>query len=103
MMEVVNEYAHWIAGLNKYYGHKLFFLNIPTPAYSNKFVQAKYNKFVGLIDLFTGRLLAHPHKLGCNLIDVHKLTGNVFRFSYLKYQIDNRHLGQNIMKSCING
>ena len=86
-------YLQWFAVQNKTQCHRLFFLNVPAPAYNKNYDENKNADVAKVVERFNAEIEKHLFKYSFNLIDVFKFTIGKDGFSNGLFHIDNYHLG----------
>ena len=95
----VNGFINWFSRQNEALGHRLFFFNVPAPAYNDTISSALNIKVCETVLAFNEALEKKVSENRFKLIDVHSFTANEQGFSNKKYHIDGHHLGPKAIRA----
>ena len=93
----VSGYLKWFEKANTRSKHRLYFFTVPAPIFDPS-ITDKVNKEVSdIVQIFNKKMIEIASTCNLKVIDVYSATCDSKGFSNKKYNIDNRHLGPNMI------
>lgn len=96
--QTVKGYIAWFHEQNMHKKHHLYFLNVPAPVYNKNLTYDENLKVLEVIAEYNLNLNKIVKSYQYNVVDVNRLSKGKNGFSNLKFHVDDRHLGPDIIK-----